>query len=281
MKRRPALKAEVTRPTGLSSQRVDTRPTSLYSQGVEFERKKGTSRPPRGAISAAFDGSSVQSSPISSAVAAPATAPSPAAPTPPAAEEGRRSSVGERILATADELFYREGIRAVGIQRVIDEAGIAKASLYAHYASKDDLVAACMERRGQAARAAMVAALDAAPDNPRAKLLALFDYQRQAVGDAAFRGCPVMKTHTELTEPDHPARRITAAHRQSLLELFARLVKEAGLRSPDYVAGALIVLFDGAVATTVVDGDPNATRYARLAAEQIIDAHLPKRPRRR
>jgi AcrR family transcriptional regulator len=187
--------------------------------------------------------------------------------------------VGERILATADELFYREGVRAVGIQRVIDEAGIAKASLYAHYASKDDLVAACMERRGQANRAAINAVLEAAPDNPRAKLLALFDFQREAVIDPGFHGCPVQKTHAELHEPDHPARRVTATHRRWLLDLLARLVKEAGLTSPDYVAGALVVLFDGAIATTMVDGDPNVTRYARLAAEQIIDAHLPHRPR--
>ena len=188
----------------------------------------------------------------------------------------RQGSVAERILATADELFYREGVRAVGIQRVIDEAGIAKASLYAHYASKDDLVAACMERRGQATRTAVNAALAAAPDNPRAKLLALFDFQREAVIDPGFHGCPVQKTHSELlAETDHPARKVTAAPRQWMHELYARLVKETGATSPDYVAGALVVLFDGAIATTMVDGDVNATRYARLAAEQIIDAHLP------
>lgn len=188
----------------------------------------------------------------------------------------RQASVAERILATADELFYREGVRAVGIQRVIDEAGIAKASLYAHYASKDDLVAACMERRGQATRTAVNAALDAAPDNPRAKLLALFDFQRAAVIDPGFHGCPVQKTHAELlAESDHPVKKVTAAHRQWLLELFARLVKEAGLTSPEYVAGVLVVLFDGAIATTMVDGDANATRHARRAAQQIIDAHLP------
>ena len=186
-------------------------------------------------------------------------------------------SVAERILTAADDLFYREGVRAVGIQRVIEEAGIAKASLYAHYPSKDDLVAACMDRRGQASRAAITAALDAAPADPRAKLLALFDFQREAVVDPGFHGCPVQKTHAELHQPDHPAFRVTAVHRQWLLDLLARLVKEAELTSPDYVAGALLVLFDGAIATTMVDGDPNASRYARLAAEQIIDAHLPRR----
>jgi AcrR family transcriptional regulator len=193
-------------------------------------------------------------------------------------EEGapRQGSVAERILTTADELFYREGVRAVGIQRVIEEAGIAKASLYAHYASKDDLVAACMERRAQSTRDAIDAVLAAAPPDPRGKLLALFDFQHQAATDPNFHGCPVQKTTTEITEPEHPARAVATRHRQWILELFGRLVKEAKLKSPDYVAGTLIVLFDGAIASTVADGDPAATRYARWAAQQIIDAHLPE-----
>ncbi len=120
----------------------------------------------------------------------------------------RQGSVAERILTTADELFYREGVRAVGIQRVIEEAGIAKASLYAHYASKDDLVAACMERRGAGdPRRDRRRARRGAPTIRARKLLALFDFQRQAVSDPDFHGCPVQKTHTEITEPDHPAKR--------------------------------------------------------------------------
>jgi AcrR family transcriptional regulator len=187
----------------------------------------------------------------------------------------RQGRVVERILSTADELFYREGVRAVGIQRVIEEAGIAKASLYAHFESKDDLVAACMERRAKSTRDLIAAALAAAPSDPRAKLLALFDFQYQAATDPNFHGCPVQKTNTEITEPSHPARAVAAQHRQWVVELFTRLVREAKLSSPDYVVGTLIVLFDGAIASTVADNDPIATRYARWAAQQIIDAHLP------
>jgi AcrR family transcriptional regulator len=274
-----AKKAKLTEQTGLSSQRVDTRPTSLYSQGVEFDRKKRTSKTPRGAGPAAAAPPAAPAVPARPAV--PAAGSSPASTGAPASRRSSpAASVGERILSTADELFYREGVRAVGIQRVIEEAGIAKASLYAHYASKDDLVAACMERRADATRHAIEAALAAAPADPRAKLLALFDFQRQAVADPGFHGCPVQKTHSEIAESDHPAKRVTAAHRQWLLDLVGRLVTDAGLTSPDYVTGTLVVLFDGAIATTMVDRDPNATRNARWAAEQIIDAHLPRRSRR-
>lgn len=230
---------------------------------MEFDRKKRPSKSQRDAGSAASAGSAAAAASAAPALTTPKPAPLP-------------NRVAERILSTADDLFYREGVRAVGIQRVIEEAGIAKASLYAHYASKDDLVAACVDRRAHATRAAVEAVLAATPDDPRAKLLALFDFQRQAAADPGFHGCPVQKTHTELFEDDHPAKRVTAAHRQWLLDLFGRLVREAGLTSPDYVAGTLVVLFDGAIATTMVDRDPNATRYARWAAEQIIDAHLPR-----
>jgi AcrR family transcriptional regulator len=272
MKKRFRFQDALTRPTGLSSERVDTRPTSLYSQEVEFERKKRRPKSPKPAHGPASD--------VAASSDAPAVAAASGDPLTSTVVMPLRSAVAERILRTADELFYREGVRAVGIQRVIDEAGIAKASLYAHYESKDDLVAACMERRGQATRAALTCAMSKAPDNPRAKLLALFDFQREAVTDPGFHGCPVQKAHAELlAETDHPARRVTAAHRQWLLDLFAGLVKETGVTSPDYVAGALLVLFDGAIATTMVDSNPNATRYARLAAEQIIDAHLPKASR--
>src|SRR5262245_30237716 len=85
------------------------------------------------------------------------------------------AGVGERILNTATHLFYREGVRAVGIQRVIDEAGIAKASLYAHYGSKDDLVAACLVKHGAAARETFTARVSAPGLDARARLLALFD----------------------------------------------------------------------------------------------------------
>jgi AcrR family transcriptional regulator len=191
-----------------------------------------------------------------------------------------RASVRQRILTTATDLFYREGVRAVGIQRVIDEAGIAKASLYAHYASKDDLVAACVKRRSDAVRSALEARLTMPGLDARAKLLALFDVQVESVESREFRGCPLLNASSEIAEPDHPAKRVIAAQREWLHSLIAELVRDAGVASPEQVAGTLVVLFDGAASSSLVDGNAAAARHARWAAAQILDAHRPPSLRR-
>jgi AcrR family transcriptional regulator len=188
--------------------------------------------------------------------------------------------VGERILATATDLFYREGVRAVGIQRVIDEAGIAKASLYAHYASKDDLVAACLARHAATARAAIEARLARPGLDPRGRLLALFDFQVENVRRADFRGCPFFNVTSEIAAAGHPAKQVIAGQRAWLHDLVARLVTAAGVASPQPLAGTLVVLFDGALSSSVIDADPAPARHARWAAERILDAQLPARPRR-
>lgn len=180
--------------------------------------------------------------------------------------------VGERILTTASDLFYKEGVRAVGIQRVIDEAGIAKASLYAHYTSKDDLVAACLSKQGTAWRNAVESATTDSALDPRAKLLRIFDLQRERIASPGFRGCPFQNTGSEITDTDHPAKRVTAEYRQWLRTLFTSLVREAGIAHADAVAGALIVLHDGAAASALVDGNPEAAQHARWAAAQLLDA---------
>jgi AcrR family transcriptional regulator len=191
--------------------------------------------------------------------------------TPPA------GGVGERILATASDLFYREGVRAVGIQRVIDEAGIAKASLYAHYASKDDLVAACLSRQGDAFRVAVEDQLRDPSLDARSKLLRLFDLQIERVAMPGFRGCPFQNTGTEFADAAHPASVVTTNYRRWLHDLIMSLVKETGSRHPDAIAGALIVLLDGGTASAQVDGNPEAARHARWAAAQLLEAEPPKR----
>jgi AcrR family transcriptional regulator len=203
---------------------------------------------------------------------------------PPAQPAGPGSgSVPERILRTASDLFYDEGIRAVGIQRVIEEAGIAKASLYAHYASKDDLVAACIDDRASASRRQMEARLADPSLDPRARLLLFFDVQGEWIADPAFRGCPLLNASSELADADHPAKAVASRHRAWLHDTLATLAEAAGARAPRDLAGALAVLYDGASASALIDRSPAAASHARRAAEQLLDAHLPTRraPRRR
>jgi AcrR family transcriptional regulator len=188
--------------------------------------------------------------------------------------------VKDRLVATASELFYREGVRAVGIQRVIEEAGVAKASLYAHFDSKDDLVAACIDQRVSAWRAHVETRLRGSTLDARGKLLAMFDLQVERIRNPEFRGCPLQSLSAEIAAPDHPAKRVLAGHRQWLRDLFTALVTDAGLQPAAEVVGALVVLYDGAAAVALVDGSASLANHARWAVERLIDVSRQAPPRR-
>jgi AcrR family transcriptional regulator len=190
-------------------------------------------------------------------------------------------SARDRLLGKACELFYKEGIQAVGIQRLIDEAGIAKASLYAHFASKDELVAAYLKERAGAWEATLKEKVLDSALMPREKLLKIFDVQAELIQTPGYRGCPFQNAGGELADASHPARVVAAAHRDWLKATFTRLVKEAGAAHPAAVAGAILVLFDGAAASAMVEGNASTARHARWAAEQLLDAALPGQPSRR
>jgi AcrR family transcriptional regulator len=188
--------------------------------------------------------------------------------------------VEDRLVATASELFYREGVRAVGVQRVIEEAGVAKASLYAHFESKDDLVSACLDKRICAWRTRVEAHLRNSSPDARGKLLSLFDLQVEWIRSPDFRGCPLQSVSTEIAGADHPAKRVIAGHRQWLRDLITTLATEARLQPLDEIVGALIVMYDGASAAALVDGRAEMASHARWAVERLIDASGPASPPR-
>ena len=180
-------------------------------------------------------------------------------------------SVRQRIMATACRLFYEEGIQAVGIQRIIDEAGIAKASLYAHFASKDELVTAYLAEKGKSVRTALGVHLDNPRLGPKAKILKCFDMLVTAAEAPAFRGCAFNNASAEVADPAHPIRVATREQRAWIHEVFSGLARElAGAAGAERLAGSLMVLYDGAAATAVIDGSPASARHARWAAEKLL-----------
>jgi AcrR family transcriptional regulator len=181
------------------------------------------------------------------------------------------AGVAERILETANALFYREGIQAVGIQRLIDEAGIAKASLYAHFASKDDVVAAYLEKRGAAWREHVRVNLEKLPRG-KARLLGLFDLVAEWIAGPDFCGCPFQKLDSEIAEPSEAIVAVTGKHRAWVKDLLENLVREAGHSEIEPLAGALRVLFDGAAASAMVDDDRQAGVKARWAVERLLES---------
>jgi AcrR family transcriptional regulator len=178
------------------------------------------------------------------------------------------SGVRNRLLEAADRLFYTEGVRAVGIDRVLAEAEAAKASLYSHFGCKDELVAAYLERRVAAARASIDAFVSPVPPEERA--LRMFDWILEWVEAPEFRGCPMQHVVSEIADPAHPARLVAASQREWLFERFTEWAKAAGAPNPKALAGALVVLFDGAVAASEQDG-PQRARDARWAAKALLE----------
>ncbi len=175
--------------------------------------------------------------------------------------------VRDRLLNAADRLFYREGVRAVGIDRVLAEADAAKASLYQHFGCKDRLVASYLERRTGAARAHLEAFLADTPPSQRA--IRFFDWVVAWAESEDFRGCPLQHTVSELTDAAHPARAIAHGQREWFAERFLEWTRAAGVKDERETARALMVLFDGAVAGSEVDG-PQRASDARWMAQRLL-----------
>ena len=178
-------------------------------------------------------------------------------------------SVRDRLLDTADRLFYHEGVQAVGIDRVLAEAGAAKASLYQHFGGKDQLVASCLERRTMDGRASVEAYLVDTPPSQRA--LRFFDWVVMWAKSEDFRGCPLQHTLSELTDPAHPARSVALAQRVWFTERFLEWTTAAGVRDAKATAHALMVLVDGALAGSEFDG-PQRASDARWMARKLLAA---------
>ena len=179
----------------------------------------------------------------------------------------------ERILTTATELFRKEGIAAVGVNRIIREADVAPMTLYRQFVSKDSLVAATLEHWGMQWLHLLADALDRRGDDPRSRFDGLWDTLEEWVAADGFRGSFIVNGATELRgEPDHPAQAVIAAHRRALRQLLEDLAKAAGAYDTAVLAAQLQVLIDGAIAAAAVDRDPAATRGARELARAAVAA---------
>jgi AcrR family transcriptional regulator len=175
----------------------------------------------------------------------------------------------ERVLETAARLFYRDGVRAVGLQQVIDEARVGKSSVYREFASKDDLVAAWLHRSRAAwwARAAVIAERHA---DPARQLLELVGAVHDEIADPGFRGCRFLNTSSEFRDLDHPGHRESVEHLREIREQFVSLAREAGADDPVALADELALIVDGMYANGAVLGaDGPASRGVAAAADRI------------
>jgi AcrR family transcriptional regulator len=183
-------------------------------------------------------------------------------------------SARERILATADDLFYREGIHAVGIDTIIEKCGVAKMSLYRSFASKDDLVAAYLEGRSQRYWRWWEGVMARHAKEPRRQLPDLFEAIAVRTRHPEFRGCAFMKAVTEFPEEGSRARVVALAHKKELRKKLLKLCRTLGAHQPDVLSNQLLMLIEGAYSTAGILGKRDAVKATAKAAEALIDAAI-------
>lgn len=181
----------------------------------------------------------------------------------------------ERIRETARDLFYRQGIRAVGVDEIVERAGVTKPSLYRSFASKDELAAACLRDRSDDYLRRFAAALDEHPDDPRAGFRAWIADLRRKATRAEYRGCALTNAAVEYPEVGHPARLVAAASKRAFRSRLRELAARLGANSPDVLADSLLLLIEGAYATGQLFGRDGPARVVVDAAGALIDAHCP------
>ena len=184
----------------------------------------------------------------------------------------RKPPARDRLLAAADELFYAEGVHTVGIDRVIERAGVAKASLYSSFGNKEGLVTAYLEGKHERRRARLLSGLADYPD-PRARLLGVFDVLAGMLDQPDFRGCAFYNASAESTAGG-PVQEVCDNARAWTRGLFTELARDAGVAEPELLAEQLIVLYDGAMVGARMDHRPGTATVARATAEALVDAAI-------
>jgi AcrR family transcriptional regulator len=190
-----------------------------------------------------------------------------------------RPCARDRLLDAASELFYEEGVHTVGIDRVIERAGVAKATLYSTFGSKDELVRAYLQRRHEATRERMTRELQRF-GTPRERLLGVFEVQAERFGEPDYRGCAFVSASAE-APPGSTIEAASDEFRAWLRDLLTGLARDAGATDPESLAHQLALIYDGAAVGARMDRDPDVAQVSRAAVSALIDAAITGRSRHR
>ncbi|MDA3649502.1 TetR/AcrR family transcriptional regulator [Saccharopolyspora indica] len=178
---------------------------------------------------------------------------------------------GRRVLDVAAELFYAEGIHAVGVEAIAAGAGVTKKTLYACFGSKDRLVTAYLVERDQRWREWLRSWVAEHASGPREELLAVFDALGAWMDRASFRGCGFVNALAEMPEADHPGRSVVIGQKRWMRDYFEELAAAAGVAEPARFADSALLLYEGATVVASTDV-PGAVEHARRTAEVLLAA---------
>jgi AcrR family transcriptional regulator len=187
-----------------------------------------------------------------------------------------RATARERLLAAADELFYENSINTVGIDRIIEHADVAKASLYDCFGSKDELIRAYLEARSTA-RQARISEWISQYDTPQKKILGIFELLGKTSSQPGYKGCAFLRARAD----DNASDKVKGACdrlRAFMLGQFTSLAREAGAANPEQLGQQLLLLYDGASVAAHLDRNRDAASLARELAAQILSSACPKTP---
>ena len=186
-----------------------------------------------------------------------------------------RESAREKILETAGPLFYEHGFRAIGVDTIVEKSGVAKMTLYRHFPSKDDLVAAYLQESHDNSVTWMESLIAPYPDDGRAAILAVFEGVAEQARQEVCYGCTFVVAASEFPDPEHPAHQLALTYKQKMLDILLKLAEQAGATHPLQLAQQLFLLMDGAWAAVRVFGPNNPSQSLMSAVQVLLAAGLP------
>ena len=180
----------------------------------------------------------------------------------------------EQIVTAALKLFYENGFNTTGVDRIISEAGVSKKTLYNHFKSKDELVLATLRKRDEIFRNNLMRETERLAENPKERLLAVFDVIDQWFHDKSFSGCMFINASAEFSDSNSPSRLLCAEHKRLQREYIQELAVLAGAKHPEELAKCLSLLIEGSIVNAYVERDMGAARRAKKMAALFIKSAL-------
>ena len=183
------------------------------------------------------------------------------------------SAARDRILEVASQLFYQHGIRAVGVDTLIAQSGVAKMTFYKHFKSKDLLVLEFLQRRDTNWRAWFESAVCRLAPNAEDRPLAIFDALEERFSSKDFRGCAFINTMIEMADGDHMAHQAADEHKQNVQRMVRSFLSAAGIKKSAELAKVFSLLMDGAIVTAVRERKPDAAKAAKKIAATLLSTY--------
>ena len=189
---------------------------------------------------------------------------------------GLKKTAAMRVFEAARDLFYHRGIRAVGVDEIVCKAGVTKPSLYRAFASKDDLIAACLEETGRENRTQLSDVLDKAGEDPRDKLRAMVRHFAMKVASPDFRGCAMSNTAVEIPEPGHPGRTVLETCKADMRATIVDITRKLDIARPEELADGLVLIIEGGMAAHHIFGSQGPCAAMTATSDALIEAHIAK-----